>query len=137
MLSTNMWEKKTRREGKRSKEDGKGRGQRNIKKTGVQKVLEVEKSIWKERVGEDASMENLGSCHRIKGGVYTKEREGILIIERRKRGGTDIFGRPVEERIYLTLQITSNVIGTLCGEKGWYTEDGTRLLAHKPVNDKK
>jgi len=48
-------------------------------------------------------MENLGSCHRIKGRVYTKEREGILIIERRKRGGTDICGRPVEERIYPTL----------------------------------
>ena len=63
----------------------------------------MEKSIWKERVGEDASTENLGSCHRIKGRVYTKEREGILIIERRKRGGTDICGRPVEERIYPTL----------------------------------
>jgi len=63
----------------------------------------VEKSIWKERVGEDASMKNLGSCHRIKERVYTKEREGILIIKRRKRGSTDICERPVEERIYLTL----------------------------------
>ena len=63
----------------------------------------MEKSIWKERVREDASMENLGSRHRIKGRVYTKEREGILVIERRKRGGTDICGRPVEERIYPTL----------------------------------
>jgi len=63
----------------------------------------VEKSIWKERVGEDASTKNLGSCHRIKERVYTKEREGILIIKRRKRGSTDICERPVEERIYLTL----------------------------------
>ena len=132
-----MWEKKTRRGGRESKKDGKGRGQRNIKKTGAQKVLEVEKSIWKERVGEDAGTENLGSHHRIKGGVYTKEKKGILIIERRKRGGTDICRRPVEERIYPTLQIISNVTSTLCGKKGWYTEDGTRLLAHKLVDDKK
>ena len=85
--------------------------------------MEVEKSIWKERVGEDASMENLGSYHRIKKGVYTKERKGILIIERRKRGGIDICGRPAEKRIYPTLQITSNITSTLCGEKGWHTED--------------
>jgi len=65
--------------------------------------LEVEKSIWKERVREDVGTENLGSCHRIKGRVYTKEREGILIIKRRKRGGTDICGRPAEKRIYLIL----------------------------------
>jgi len=65
--------------------------------------LEVEKSIWKERVREEASTENLESCHRIKERVYTKEREGILIIERRKREGTNICGRPVEERIYPTL----------------------------------
>jgi len=99
--------------------------------------LEVEKSIQKKRVGEDASIENLGSCYRIKGGVYTKEREGILIIKRKKRGGTDICGRPVEERIYPTLQITSNVTSTLCGEKEWYTEDGTRLSVHKLVDNKK
>ena len=68
-------------------------------------------------------MENLGSCHRIKKGVYTKERKGILIIERRKRGGIDICGRPAEKRIYPTLQITSNITSTLCGEKGWHTED--------------
>ena len=77
MLSTDMWEKKTRRRGRGSKKDRKGWGWRNIKKTVAQKILEVEKSIWKERVGKNASTENLGSCHRIKGGVYTKEREGI------------------------------------------------------------
>jgi len=132
-----MWEKKTRRRGRGSKENRKGQGQRNVKKTGAQKILEVEKSIWKERVGKDASTENLGSHHRIKEGVYTKERKGILIIERRKKGGTDICGRPVEERIYPTLQITSNITSTLCGKKGWCTEDSTRLLVYKPVDDKK
>jgi len=63
----------------------------------------VEKSIWKERVGEDAGVENLGPRHRTKGGVYTKKREGILIIKRKKRGGIDICGRPAEERVHPTL----------------------------------
>ena len=47
--------------------------------------MEVEKSIWKERVGEDAGVKNLGPHHRTKGGVYAKKGEGILTIKRRKR----------------------------------------------------
>ena len=97
----------------------------------------MEEDVWKKEVRENASAKDLGPCHRIKGEVYTKERKGILIIERRKRGGTDIYRRPVEKRIYPTLQITSNITSILCGKKGWYMEDGTRLLAHKPVDDKK
>ena len=63
----------------------------------------MEKSIWKERVGEDAGAKNLGPRHRTKGGVYAKKGEGILTIKRRKRGGIDICGRPAEERVHLTL----------------------------------
>ena len=63
----------------------------------------MEKSIWKEKVGEDAGVKNLGLCHRTKEGVYTKKGEGILTIKRRKRGGTDICGRPAEKRVHLTL----------------------------------
>ena len=53
----------------------------------------MEKGIWKERVGEDASVKNLGPRHRTKGGVYTKKGEGILTIKRRKKESTDICGR--------------------------------------------
>ena len=63
----------------------------------------MEKSIWKERVREDASVKNLGPRHRTKGGVYAKKGEGILTIKRRKRGGTDICRRPAEERVHPTL----------------------------------
>jgi len=63
----------------------------------------MEKSIWEERVGEDAGTESLGSCDRVKRGVYTKKREGILIVERGKRGGIDICGRPIEEGVHPTL----------------------------------
>jgi len=82
-------------------------------------------------------MKDLGPCYRIKGGIYAKKGKSILTIEREKRGGTDICGRPVEEGIYSTLQVTTDIASTLCSKKGWYMENGTRLSTHKPVDDKK
>ena len=78
----------------------------------------MEESIWKKGVGKDAGAKDLGPCHRAKRRVYTKKGEGILTIERRKRGSTEICRRPIEKRIHLTLQITPNITGTLCGKKG-------------------
>jgi len=99
--------------------------------------LEVEESIWKKGVRKDAGTKDLGPCHRIKEEIYAKKGESILTIERGKRGSTNVCGRPVEEGIYPTLQVTLDITSTLCGEKGWHTENGTRLSTHKPVNDKK
>jgi len=99
--------------------------------------LEVEESIWKKGVRKDASMKDLGPCHRIKEGIYAKKEESIFTIKRGKGGSTDICRRPVEKGIYPTLQVTPDIAGTLCGEKGWHTENGTRLSTHKPVDDKK
>ena len=48
----------------------------------------MEESIWKKGVGKDASTKDLGPCHRIKGGIYTKKGEGILTIKKGKRGST-------------------------------------------------
>jgi len=97
----------------------------------------VKKSIWKKEVRKDASAKDLGPCHRVERGVYAKKREGILTIERRKRGSTKICGRLTEKRIYPTLQVTPNVASTLCGEKGWHIEGGTGLSISKPVDSKK
>jgi len=99
--------------------------------------LEVKESIWKKGVRKDASTKDLGPCHRIKEGIYTKKGEGILTIERGKRGSTGICGRPVEEGIYPTLQVTPNIASILCGKKGWHMENSTRLSTHKPVDNKK
>ena len=96
----------------------------------------MEESIWKKGVGEDASVKDLGPCHRAKRGVYVKKGEDILTIKRGKRGSTNICGRPTEERIYLTLQVIPNIAGTLCGKKGWHIKDGTGLLTLKPVDGK-
>ena len=81
----------------------------------------MEESIWKKGVEEDASVKDLEPCHRAKRGVYAKKGEGILTIEGGKRGSTNICRRPTEERIYPTLQVTPNVVSTLCGKKGWHT----------------
>ena len=99
--------------------------------------MEVEESIWKKGVGKNAGMKDLGPCHRIKEGIYTKKEESILAIERGKGGSTDICGRLVEEEIYLTLQVIPDIASTLCSEKGWHTENSTRLSVHKSVDDKK
>ena len=97
----------------------------------------MKESIWKKGVRKDASTKDLGLCHRIKEGIYAKKGESILTIEREKRESTDICGRPVEEGIYLTLQVTPDIASTLCGKKEWHMENGTRLSTHKPVNNKK
>ena len=97
----------------------------------------MKESIWKKGVGKDASTKDLGPCYRIKGGIYTKKGESILAIEREKGGSTDICGRLVKEGIYPTLQVTPDITSTLCGEKEWHMENSTRLLTHKPVDDKK
>jgi len=53
----------------------------------------VKESIWKERVGKNASMKGLGSRSRVKERIYTKKKEGLLIVKKGKRGGASICGR--------------------------------------------
>ena len=75
--------------------------------------MEVEESIWKKGVRKDAGTKDLGPCHRIKRGIYTKKGESILTIEKGKEGSTDICKRPVEEGIYLTLQVTPDIASVM------------------------
>jgi len=97
----------------------------------------VEESIWKKRVGEDASTKGLEPCHRIEGRVHTKKGEGIFTVKRGKGGGTSICRGSIKERIHPTLQVALNITSTLCGKKGWHMENSTRLLTYKPVDNKK
>ena len=99
--------------------------EKKVRKTEKDEDKEVLKRLvprrfwkWKKVFGKDASTKDLVPCHRIKGGIYTKKGESILTIKRGKRGSTDICGRPVEEGIYLTLQVTPDIASTLCGGKG-------------------
>ena len=72
----------------------------------------MEKGVWKKGVRENASVKDLGLCHRIERGVCTKKGKGVLLVEGGKGGSTDIRRGSVEERIHLTLQVTPNVTST-------------------------
>jgi len=47
--------------------------------------LEVEKSLWKEKVRKDASIKSLGSCYRVEKGICAKEGESIFTVEEREK----------------------------------------------------
>ena len=95
----------------------------------------MEESIQKDRVRANASVKDLGPCHRIER-IHAKKEKGILIIEGRKGRSTSICGGSVKERIYPTFQVIPNITSTLCGKKGWHTKNSAGLLTHKPVNNK-
>jgi len=64
---------------------------------------------------------------RYERGICTKEEEDVPIVERRKRGSTRVHIGVTEEKIYLTLKVTSNGIGILYREEEWKEKNGTRL----------
>ena len=94
------------------------------------------KGIQEKEVGKNASMKNLGLCHRVEGRIYTKKEKGVLLVEGEKRGSTGICRRSVEKRIHLTFQVIPNITSTLCGKKGWHMENSIRLSVHKPMDNK-
>jgi len=97
----------------------------------------VKESFWEKGARKDASAKSLGSCNRVKRRVCAKKGKGVFIVEGREKGGTGICRGPIKKRVYSTFQITPNITSTLCGKKGWDTEDGIRLLTHKSVDNKK
>jgi len=113
-----MQKKEAGRKEEGSKEGRERRGRRNTEEVGTHKVLEVEESLWEKGVGKDASAKGLGSRNRVKEGVYPKEREGILIVKRRKRGSTSIWRGSAKEGIYSTIQVTPDIASTFCSKKG-------------------
>ena len=97
----------------------------------------MEKSIWEEKVRKNASVKGLGSCDRVKRGVCAKKGKGVFIVEERERRGTGICRELTKKRVYLTFQVTPNFASTFCSKKGQKMKNGTGLLTHKPVDNKK
>ena len=79
--------------------------------------MEVEKSVWKKGVRENASAKDLGPCYRIEKRVHTEKEKGILLVKRGKGESTGICRGSIEKRIHLTFQVTPNVTSTLCSKK--------------------
>jgi len=79
--------------------------------------LEIEKSIWKERVREDTSAKGLGLCDRVKERIYAKEDKGVFTVKRRERGSASVCERSAKKRVYLTFQVAPNFTSIFCGKK--------------------
>ena len=50
----------------------------------------MEESIWKKGVGKNASMKDLGPCHRIKGGIYARKGK-VYLLSREEREEVQTF----------------------------------------------
>jgi len=79
----------------------------------------VEKGVQESEVREDANQENLESCYRSQEDIQTMKEKDLPIIKEQKGRSPEIHGRSIEERVYQTLTIISNITSVLCREKGW------------------
>ena len=50
--------------------------------------------------------------------ICTKKEEDISVIESRKRRGAGVCKGSVEEGVYQAIEITTDITGVLCAEKG-------------------
>jgi len=50
--------------------------------------LEIEESIWEEKLKKNTSTKDLELYYKVKGGICTKKRKGLLVVKREKRRGT-------------------------------------------------
>jgi len=69
----------------------------------------------------------MGSHDRNKEGICAKKRKSVLIVKRGMRRGEGVCLRTAKEGVYLTIKITTDGTGILCGKEGWKEKDGTRL----------
>ena len=88
-------------------------------KVGSRKVSPVDKNLWQKTVRENAYIKNLRSHNRHEGRVCAKEGKGISIVKERKRRSERVYQGTIEERVYLTLKVTSNSASILCRKERW------------------
>jgi len=49
----------------------------------------------------------------------------------------EVCERSVEEEVYSTIEITTNVTSILCSKKGWKEENGAGLLIFEQLDNQK
>ena len=97
-------------------ENGKVGGE--SKEVGAGKVSPMDKSLWKEKIRENANKKDVGPCDRSEERICTKKREGVPIAKRGKRGGEGVYKETAEERIHTTIKVTTDDTGILCRKEG-------------------
>jgi len=109
----------------RREENGKvGEGSKEV---GARKVSPMDKSLWRETIRENADKEGVGPCDRSEGRICTKKKEGVPVAKRGKRGGEGVYKETAEERIHMTIKVTTDDTGILCRKEGWEEEEGSGL----------
>jgi len=56
--------------------------------------------------------------------LVLKKRK-IYLLLRIERAGSEVFKESVEEEVYLTIEITTNITIILCTKEEWKEENGT------------
>jgi len=87
----------------------------------------VDKSVWKEAIGEDAYKKVVGSRNRDERGVCAKEGKGVSVVKGRKGRGERIREGTVVEGLHSAVEVTVNGTSIFCEEEGWEEEDGAGL----------
>ena len=66
---------------------------------------------------------------------FVPKKRKIYPLSRIERGSTRVCKRLVEEVIYQTIEVTTDVTGVLCAKKGWEKEDGAGLSISEQLDD--
>ena len=69
----------------------------------------------------------MGLYDRDKGGICAKEGESVPVVKGGKRGGEGIYLRTAKKGVYLTVKVTTDGTGILCGKEGQKEENGPEL----------
>jgi len=75
----------------------------------------------------DVHKEVMGLCYQDKRRVYTKKREGVSIVKRRKRGSVQVHLRTIEKKVYQALKVASNGTSVFHREEEWKKTYGIGL----------
>jgi len=58
------------------------------------------------------------SHDRVEGGICTKKRESLSLVQRRERRSKRVYLEIDKEVVYLTVKVTIDCAGILCREEG-------------------
>ena len=75
------------------------------------------------------------SYYRFQKRVCSKKEEDISIVKNKEEEGSRICKGSVKKEIYLTIEITIDIIGVLCIKEEWKEEENTRLLISKQLDN--
>jgi len=88
----------------------------------------VDQGFWEEKKWENSNKKDIEWCNRFKGGIHTKKRENISLIQRRERESKRVYLEANKRELYLPIEITIDYTSILCRKEGWKEENSARLL---------